>query len=127
MKNYFEASEYKKVIFYICIFLFIAMILTRFQKDNMIEKRLNYYKTNYRGRITFVEGVSRGQTEIALNSARKKLVIYLGIDSSLFNGKEYFYQLAQVGDSISKPAYSDTIYLYRKDTVMSIYFNKDLN
>lgn len=84
----------------------------------------DFDKMNVNGEIKFVESGGRNWTLIKLKGQKEKIRLYVVVDK-YSQPALFLYDVAKVGDSIYKPAYSDTIFLYKKDTVLKIYYNNN--
>ena len=121
-----EIWDFKKRIFYVLIFITIAVLFMKYQSGNDNNQYLEFHNNTINGLIIDIKRGSQLSTSFTLNTNKNSYCFWIYIDTNLYSGKKYFYQLAQVGDSISKPAYSDTIYLFRGNKVMPVYFKKDM-
>lgn len=83
----------------------------------------NFYSYQKIGIIEHIESSAKNWTDFKISTDRKHIHMYLEVYGNSKNTM-YFHDIAQVGDSLYKPAYSDTIYLYRKDSLIKVCFNK---
>ena len=110
------------IIVIVCVKLAFELIPIQSPKQ-FSREQLNYLNQMFvHHRIVSIEGGSKGKSVFTLKGINYKFKPYLLDPKS----RKHFYQIANSGDSLYKPAFSDSIRIIKKDTVMSIYFNKNL-
>ena len=101
---------------------FLIFIGIRYQ-DKKVKREFDlFHSSTLSGKIIKIDKYSRGSNFI-LDDNPTEFAFYPYIDKSLNNG-EIFQYVCQLGDSIYKPAYSDTLVLIKGDKVYSYTFQK---
>lgn len=114
----------KKLLF---IWLLILLSVTIFyfipSQDKKVKQEFDlFYSTRLSGKIVRTEEYSRG-ANFVLDNNPVEFTFYPYTDKHLNNGKIFQY-IAEIGDSIYKPAYSDTLILIKNDRSYSYTFKK---
>lgn len=115
----------KKKLFIISMFLlgcFVIFFSTSLQNKKGKREYNLFYSTTMAGKIIKIKVYSRGSDFILENNSNK-FSFYPYTDKDL-NDNEIFQYLATPGDSIYKPAYSDTLFLIKRDKTYSYTFQK---
>ena len=89
--------------------------------DNLFKKHLKEFnETNINGILINVDIVNHG-TGFKINTSKYEFVFY-PINGNRGNS---FEDIADKGDSGYKPAFSDTLFLFKNKKVYKFYFRKD--
>lgn len=106
------------------LLLIVGGILAGFlYQNNKYKKEFDIFYSSYiSGKIIKIDKYSRGSNFVLENNPRK-FSFYPYVDEHL-NNNEIFQYLATPGDSIYKPAYSDTLLLIRGNRIYSYTFQK---
>jgi hypothetical protein len=108
------------------ISVFITLLKTSlyFQSKSDLKLFQDFNKASLTGRLYSVSTEQKG-TAIRVSGIQQKLIFYPRTDGKLNNG-HFFTTFAEVGDSVKKARYNDTLFLI-KDKVKYIYlFRKHL-
>jgi hypothetical protein len=104
-----------KKLYFIPLGLVIAIYIywgNKSTKETAHEHYIEFYNADVVGVITKVD-IGFKSTELKINTLDKKFY-FNSIDSELNDFKDFNY-LAEKGDSVYKPAQSDTLVLVRRD------------
>ena len=112
----------KHVILSGLLILFIAVIIWNINKNNQLGKTFfrDFDTANMDGVILQIERGYNG-TLFQLDNDSKKYVFYPYLDKKLNESNNFLYT-AEKGDSIIKPAYSDTLKLIKGNKVLKYEF-----
>lgn len=120
-----ENSFMQKKIFIILMFLLacFAIFYARPSQHKKGKREFElFYSSQLSGKIIKIKKYSRGSNFILENNANE-FAFYPYIDKHL-NNNEIFQYIAEPGDSVYKPAYSDTLELIKGDKVYFYTFQK---
>ena len=120
----FDYQKNKKYLIATICFVIFAFIVTSFQMKIYKEKESLFFNENITGKIIRITSGGRHLTYMKLDKPKREINVLIETNILIKNEQALFYDIAQVGDSLYKPAYSDTIYLYRKDSLIKVCFNK---
>jgi hypothetical protein len=117
----------KRLFFIYAIILSCVVIFIGVPYQNRKTKREFdlFYSSQLSGKIINMYTYSRGANFILDNNPRK-FSFYPYVNKEL-NNNEIFQYIAKPGDSIYKPAYSDTLFLIKKNAIYSYLFQKHTN
>ena len=117
--------KYKNQIFFIIIFLIIAVIYVFIaQKQGAIENQKAYnrfYKTNINGKIENME-IGKYAAHIKIEGINDEFLFYPL--TSKINNFEIFDRFAKKGDILEKPSYADTLKLIKNGKAYLYTFRK---
>ncbi len=113
----------KKYLFVIILFFFTASYIGwKYQSKKTFIEFKQFNETSISGRIIFIEKYSREATfKIEKNPNAFK---FYPITNQSLNSSHIFDYFAKPGDSVWKPAYSDTLFLFKNGQVYQYTFQK---
>ena len=114
----------KKYLIATICFVIFAFIATTFQINIYKEKESEFFNENIAGKILRITSGGRHLTYMKFDNPKREINVLIETNIMINNERALFHDLAKVGDSLYKPAYSDTIYLYRKDSLIKVCYNK---
>jgi hypothetical protein len=124
----YKRSEFeKKSMGWVMAFLGALLIIGLFFFKHSVDKRdkldfEQFNKANIHGIIQDIQSTDHGQrSTFSLSNDNTSYSVYFNSISAL--GNSNFGGIAKVGDSISKEAFSDAVYLYKNDNPMLYHFN----
>lgn len=109
-------SKKQNTIFTIIIVvLFIGLAINSFFASNTYykEKFIAFDSSLQEGVITRIE-IQAHDDNFRLNTSEEYYIFSSIVDENL-NKYKFFYRVAEVGDSISKKRFSDTLYLFKRN------------
>lgn len=106
----------------ILFFLTASYIGWKYQSEKIFIEFKQFNEASISGRIIFVEKYSREATFKIENDPN--IFKFYPITSHLLNSSHIFDYLARSGDSVWKPAYSDTLFLYKGRKIYRYTFQK---
>lgn len=108
------------ILIVICVELAIDYIPFLSPKQFSRDQFNNFNQMFVHHRIVSIEGGSKSISIFTLKDIGYKFKLYLLDPKS----RKLLFEIANSGDSLYKPAYSDTIYIYRTDSLIKVCFNK---
>ena len=111
----------KAIIFFLAIAAIYLIVSVNYSKNRGIDNYNSFYNAFINGTIESV-GVKLKGVGLKVTDDEKKFVFYPYTHS--INGNNIFHYFAESGDSIYKPAYSDTLQLIKDNTVYKYTFQK---
>ncbi len=118
----------KKLFRIIGLFILIGFLIyfgMQYQ-DKKVKKEFDlFYSSSLSGTISKIDEYSRSSNFSLVNNS-SEFTFYPYVDKGL-NDSEIFQYLAKPGDSIYKPAFSDTLLLIKSHKVYSFTFQKKSN
>jgi hypothetical protein len=106
--------KYRKAqLVIVIIFIFVCFFSSWCSKKVGHIEYIEFNSTELKGRITYLTSIMGGQ-RIKLNNSARKFTFFSVMDKS--NNYRTFVQDAEIGDSVYKEAYSDTLYLIKSST-----------
>lgn len=116
----------KRKVTLITIAVSLPIIVYFFGKGSIYigQKDFNDFNKNLiNGTINFV-GIRHHGSAFSINSGNRVYIFYPYINSSL-NSIHTFESFASIGDSVFKPAYSDTLYLIKSEKTYKYTFKNN--
>lgn len=115
--------KFKLVLVTITIILFFLFFIGTRYYDNLIFKDYEKFcQSSINGEIYSIDIKRRG-VELKIKNDSSAFVFYPYANVKL-NGSHIFDYFAKQGDTVKKPAYSDTLYLYKEGNIYRYTFRK---
>lgn len=109
----------------ITIAILLPIIVYLFGKGSMSIGRKdfnNFNKSHIEGTLCFI-GIRHHGSAFSIDSGNA-IYVFFPYVNSLLNSPHTFESFASVGDSVFKPAYSDTLYLIKSGKIFKYTFQK---
>lgn len=111
MRTYLRKKEVVYIVLLIAAWVLWQTGIFFFDKYNKKEFD-RFYSTDIHGNITYLQASSGGERFKVQGSDH---INTFHSRATYFNNYDFFYSTAEKGDSVYKPAWSDTLYLRKKD------------
>ncbi len=115
----------KKYPIYVVVFIFIAYaIYVPISLNNSKHDHEIFLSSRLAGKLKIVSGSSGGEVFI-LNNSNQRYLFYSKL--AYLNNYQSFAELAEIGDSIFKESFSDTLFLVKKSGKIYKFTFQDQN
>jgi hypothetical protein len=111
----------KAVVFFLVIGVIYLIVSVNYSRNRGIHNYNNFYNSFVNGKIESIEVKLKG-VGLKIYSNETEFIFYPY--TSELNEKEIFNYLARKGDSVYKPAFSDTLQLVKSDKIYKYTFQK---